>query len=155
MDEKDRQLLYYTQQNFPIDSRPFLVLAKQLDITEEEVIERIKRLKEKKYIRKIGAMFDSKKLGYSSTLCAMKVPKDRIVEVANIINKYEGVTHNYLREHSYNMWFTLIAASKERLQEILKEIRKKTEIEAIISLPAIKNLKIKVVFNTIDKSDEK
>lgn len=150
MDEKDRQLLYYTQQNFPIESRPFLVLAKKLDITEEEVIERIKKLKEKKYIRKIGAMFDSKKLGYCSTLCAIKVPKDRVREVAAIINSYEGVTHNYLREHSYNMWFTLIAASKGKLQKILKEMKEKTQIDAMINLPAIKNLKIKVVFNTME-----
>lgn len=154
MDEKDRLLLYYTQQNFPIESRPFLVLANKLNITEEEVISRIMKLKEKKYIRKIGAMFDSKKLGYSSTLCAMKVPVERVNEVADIINRYDGVTHNYLREHSYNMWFTLIATSKERLQEILKEIREETEIDVMMNLPAVKNLKIKVVFNTIDTKCE-
>ncbi|MDW7674182.1 MAG: Lrp/AsnC family transcriptional regulator, partial [Bacillota bacterium] len=92
-------------------------------------------------------IFDSKKLGYKSTLCAIKVPEDRIEEVTEIVNSYNGVTHNYLREHQYNMWFTLIAPSDDSIQEILREMKVMTGIDDIINLPAINFFKINVNFD--------
>ena len=134
MEELDKKLLNIIQQGLPIESRPFLVLAKELEITEEEAIYRIQNLKEKKYIRRLGGIFNSKKLGYCSTLCAINVPKDRIEEVAKIINDYNEVTHNYIREHHYNMWFTIIAPSKEKIEEIIVSIKNETKIEDIMNL---------------------
>ena len=109
MDKINKNLLNLIQSNFPIESRPFLKIANELDISENQVIDMIKELENDGYIKRIGGIFDSRKLGYSSTLCAIKVPFDRITEVAEIINSYNGVTHNYIRNHSYNMWFTVIA----------------------------------------------
>ncbi len=147
MDTIDRQLVNLLQEKFPIASRPFLILGQQLGICEDEVIDRIKTLKENGYIRRIGGIFDSGHLGYSSTLCALSVPADRVDEVAAIINGYNCVTHNYLRDDHFNMWFTLIAPSKERLEEILKEIREKTTINQILSLPSQEVYKIRTNFN--------
>lgn len=147
MDTLDKELLTLVQSNFPITPRPFKELALNLGTTEEDVLVRLERLKEKGIIRRIGAIFDSKKLGYFSTLCAIKVPESRVDEVAKIINSYPGVTHNYLRVHDYNMWFTLIAPTAEEVEKILEEMRQRTGIKDLINLPAINFFKIKVNFN--------
>jgi len=147
MDKKSKDLLNLIQSNFPLESRPFLKIAKELDITENQVINIIKELKEKKYIRRIGGIFDSRKLGYYSTLCAIKVPVSKITEVAELINSNNGVTHNYIRNHPYNMWFTVIAPSIKDIKVFLDEIKIKTHIEDIIELPVEKLFKINVVFN--------
>ncbi|MBU3170794.1 siroheme decarboxylase subunit alpha [Clostridium estertheticum] len=147
MDKTNKNLLNLIQSNFPIESRPFLKIANELDISENQVIDMIKELKNDGYIKRIGGIFDSRKLGYSSTLCAIKVPLDRITEVADIINSYNGVTHNYIRNHSYNMWFTVIAPSIIEVKEFLNNIKVKTDIDEIIELLVVKLFKINVVFN--------
>jgi len=147
MDKKSNELLNLIQEDFPLESRPFLKLAKELDITEEQVINIIKGLKDTNYIKRLGGIFNSKKLGYYSTLCAIKVPQQRIPEVGTFINSFDGVTHNYIRNHYYNMWFTIIAKSKEVVKEIINDIEFKTGIEEIIELPAIKLFKINVKFD--------
>ncbi|MBU3072285.1 siroheme decarboxylase subunit alpha [Clostridium estertheticum] len=147
MDKTNKNLLNLIQSNFPIESRPFLKIANELDISENQVIDMIKELKNDGYIKRIGGIFDSRKLGYSSTLCAIKVPLDRITEVAEIINSYNGVTHNYIRNHSYNMWFTVIAPSIIEVKEFLNDIKIKTDIDEIIELPVVNLFKINVVFN--------
>jgi len=147
MDKKSNELLNLIQEDFPLESKPFLKLAKELDITEEQVINIIKGLKDTNYIKRLGGTFNSKKLGYYSTLCAIKVPQQRIPEVGTFINSFDGVTHNYIRNHYYNMWFTIIAKSKEVVKEIINDIEFKTGIEEIIELPAIKLFKINVKFD--------
>ncbi|MBC8059126.1 MAG: Lrp/AsnC family transcriptional regulator [Clostridiaceae bacterium] len=147
MDKKSKELINLIQSDFPIESRPFLKLAKELDITEEQVINIIKELKANNYIKRLGGIFNSKKLGYYSTLCAIKVPSKRILEVSTLINRYNGVTHNYIRDHSYNMWFTVIAPSIEAAHEFIRDIKLKTGIEDLIELPAIKLFKVKVKFH--------
>lgn len=147
MDDIDRKLLSVIQSGLSIDSRPFLSLAHKLGITENEVIVRIKNLKESGYIRRIGGIFDSKKLGYSSTLCAASVPESKIELVSEVINSYNEVTHNYIRDDDYNMWFTIIAHSNERMREIISNIKHKTGVYKIVSLPAIKLFKLKATFN--------
>ena len=147
MDKISKDLLNLIQSNFPIESRPFLKLANELNISEKQVIDIIKELKNNGYIRRVGGIFDSKKLGYYSTLCAIKVPIDRITEVAKLINSNNGVTHNYIRNHSYNMWFTVIAPTREDVKVFLNDIKIKTNIEEIIELPVTNLVKISVVFN--------
>lgn len=147
MDKISKDLLNLIQSNFPIESRPFLKLANELNISEKQVIDIIKELKNNGYIRRVGGIFDSKKLGYYSTLCAIKVPIDRITEVAKLINSNNGVTHNYIRNHSYNMWFTVIAPTREDVKVFLNDIKIKTNIEEIIELPVTNLFKISVVFN--------
>lgn len=147
MDNIDRELLNLLQDRIPTVSRPFLVLGEQLGISEDDVLNRIKVLRENGYIRRIGGIFDSRRLEYFSTLCVLSVPTQRIDEVAAIINGYSCVTHNYIRDNSLNMWFTLITTSREKVEEFLEEIREKSQISRILSLPSEKVYKIKTNFN--------
>lgn len=147
LDNIDKKLLNLIQTNFPLSPEPYRELGETLGIREDEVIARIKHLLDNGVIRRLGGIFDSRKLGYSGTLCTMKVTGDRIDEVAAVVNAFPGVTHNYLREHSFNMWFTLLAQSKENLDEILNRIRERTGIEEIITLPAENIFKIRVNFD--------
>ncbi len=146
LDKKSQQLLDMMQFNFPLNNFPFLDLAKQIGLEEQEIIEKLSDFKEKNIIRRIGAVFDSKKLGYVSTLCALKVPSEKIEFTAKIINNYQQVTHNYVRSHAYNMWFTLTAGSSNDLKDIVAEIKNKAGIPDLIDLPAIRVFKIKVFF---------
>ena len=147
MDSVDKKLLNRIQSGFPVESRPFQALGEELGLSENEVISRVRSLKEQRIIRRLGAVFDSGKLGYHSTLIAMCVSSEKIEETARIVSSYDGVTHNYQREDKFNLWFTLIAESEERLEEILDEIRQKTGISNMLNLPAIRLHKIKVNFD--------
>lgn len=146
MDSIDKRLINRIQSGFPVTSRPYRQLGEELGVTEEEVISRLAKLKKTKIVRRLGAAFDSKKLGFTSTLATLKVPPERIDEVAIVVNSYSGVTHNYLREDEYNMWFTITARSSERLQEVIEEIKQKTGLSDLLELPALKLFKIKVDF---------
>ncbi|MEW6622179.1 MAG: AsnC family transcriptional regulator [Bacillota bacterium] len=147
MDKLDKKLLSILQTDFPITAQPYHELGKKLGITPQEVLSRIADLKEQGIIRRLGGIFDSRKLGYKSTLCAMKVPEEKIAQTAEIINSYPGVTHNYLRENEYNMWFTLIAPSKAHIQKICREIKERSGIHDLIELPAKDFFKIDVKFS--------
>lgn len=143
----DKALLNILQTGLPIASRPFAELAEQLGVDENTVIERLDYLKEHGLIRRIGAFFDSNSLGYVGTLAAAKVEKEYVEEVAEAINDYEGVTHNYERDGSFNLWFTLIVPTIETQQRILEEIRNLKGVSSLISLPAVKKYKVSVQFN--------
>jgi len=147
MDVINYKLLEIIQDGFPVSSEPYKDLATSLGVSEAEIIDRIRKLQKQGVIRRLGAIFDSRKLGYKSTLCAIKVPEEQIKPVAEIINSYPGVTHNYLREHEYNMWFTLIAPSNERIDQICNEIISKSGISDLMQLPAKRFFKIKVKFS--------
>ena len=142
MDQTDKKILNIIQTEFPIKSRPFLEVAERTGIDEEEVIQRVKNLKSKGLIRRFGGVFDSKKLGFETTLVAAKVEPARVDEVAKRINEYPGVTHNYLRDDYFNLWFTVVAKSKEEIQDILEEMRLLSGVEKLIYLPAEKLYKI-------------
>ncbi|WP_031513667.1 AsnC family transcriptional regulator [Desulfofalx alkaliphila] len=146
LDAIDRKLLNMAQSNFPIVARPYKELGHRLGISEEQVIERLQRLKDEDYIRRLGGIFDSRKLGYKGTLCGIKVPAHRIDEVAAVVNSYPGITHNYLREGEYNMWFTVLANSPDKVKKILEEISEKTGITDILNLPSERVFKVLVNF---------
>jgi len=147
IDEIDRALLNRIQSDFPITRRPFLSIADDLNLSEENVIKRLKRLKQKGIIRRIGGNFAPEKLGFVSTLCAAKVPEDKIDNFAKIVNRYPGVTHNYRRDNRYNIWFTFIAQSMKEIIGNLEDISRETGVNGIINLPATKMYKIKAHFN--------
>ncbi|MCD6320299.1 MAG: AsnC family transcriptional regulator [Candidatus Desulfofervidaceae bacterium] len=146
MDAIDRKIINEIQAHFPITSHPYADIAEKLGLSEEEVIERIKRLKERGYIRRIGANFNSDKLGFASTLCAARVPEDKIDKFVEVVNKYKGVTHNYKRRDNFNIWFTFIAPTMADIEEALEEVRRKTGVKEVYSFPATKTFKIKVKF---------
>jgi DNA-binding Lrp family transcriptional regulator len=146
MDEMDRMILNEIQSHFPIEARPYQVLGEKLGCSEEEVLQRVQDLKDREVIRRIGANCNSRKLGYTSTLCAAKVPSRLMARFVEVVNSYMGVTHNYRRDHDYNIWFTLIAPSEEKIESILSEIVELTEVGEVISLPAERLFKIQVDF---------
>jgi DNA-binding Lrp family transcriptional regulator len=146
LDDVDRMILNEIQSNLPIESRPYQVLAEKLQCSEEEVLRRVQDMKDREVIRRIGANCNSRKLGYTSTLCAAKVPTHLMQRFVEAVNSYTGVTHNYRRQHDYNIWFTLIAPSKKEIRRILSEISEHTEVEDIMSLPAERLFKIQVDF---------
>jgi siroheme decarboxylase len=147
MGKEDRAILNEIQKKFPITNRPYLNLARKLKLKEKDVMEKVQKLKDIGIIRRIGASFSAKAVGFSSTLCAAKVPEDKIEEFVSVVNTYPGVTHNYEREGEFNIWFTLIAPSRSRIERILTEISRKTRVKEILDLPATKTFKISVDFN--------
>lgn len=147
MDNTDKEILNRIQSDFPISERPYAAIAAELGFTEADVLDRVRRLKEKGIIRRIGANFVPGKLGYISTLCAARVPQDKIDMFAAAVNRYPGVTHNYLRSHTFNVWFTFIAPSMREIEESLSQIAKETGVTEILNLPATRVFKIKAHFN--------
>ena len=135
MDRIDEKILRRIEREFPVSPYPYRDLAEDLDLCVEEVISRISRLKKKGIILRIGAFFDSEKLGFKSTLVAMKVPQARLQEVAKIVNYYPGVTHNYSRDHEFNLWFVLMGKSEKEINETLRKIKNQTGIAQILKLP--------------------
>lgn len=145
--ELDKRVLTEIQAAFPVTAVPYAVLGERVGATDQAVYESVASLKAAGVIRRIGAIFDSHRLGFRSTLCAIAAPPQRVEQVAALINCYPNVTHNYLREDRYNIWFTLIAETPERIQEILREIAATTGVEDILDLPAIRLFKIRVDFD--------
>jgi len=147
MDDTDKIILNRIQSDFPISSRPFLSIAEDLGLEETDVIDRLTRLKNTGIIRRIGGNFVPDKMGYVSTLCAAKVPEEKIENFAEIVNRYPGVTHNYLRHNAFNVWFTFIAPSMAQIEEHLDTIAKETGIREILNMPATRVFKIKAHFD--------
>lgn len=152
LDEVDRKIVQLLQDNFPLVERPWREVGDKLNLTEDEVINRLKRLNERGVTRKIGPIIDSSKVGLTAaTLVGMKVPKHKVNDVAREINQYSSVSHNYEREHEYNVWFTLTATNNNELISTLEEIRQKTGIHPsdILNLPTKQRFKINVRFQLI------
>ncbi len=147
MDAADKAILNRIQSDFPITKRPFQTIGESVGLQEEEVLRRVVRLKETGIIRRIGGNFVPEKLGFVSTLCAARVPEDKIDAFAEAVNRYPGVTHNYLRDNLYNVWFTFIAPSTEMIRERLEEVSQATGIIQILNLPATRVFKIRAQFD--------
>ncbi len=154
MDAVDKQILGIIQSGFPIASRPYEEIGKQVGVSEEEALSRVTTLREDGVIRRLGANFGSRELGWHSTLCAAKVPEDKMDNFVEVINAYSGVTHNYLRENDFNIWFTFIGPDKEAVKATLEEMTEKTGVR-ILYLPATKLFKIKVDFDMTGDKEKK
>lgn len=147
MDELDKAILNRIQTRFPLTPRPFASIADELATTESEVLSRVSRLKDAGIIRRIGGNFVPGKVGFVSTLCAAQVPREKLELFARTVNTFPGVTHNYLREDAFNVWFTFIAPSMEIIRDNLAVIAKKTGVDRILNLPATHVFKIKAKFD--------
>ena len=119
LEDIDKKLLNALQWAFPLEPRPYAALAEKLKTTEEIVLDRIRALKggngQPPVIRQISAIFDTRKLGYATSLVAIKVPKARADEAAAILNRHPGVSHNYLRSHDLNIWYTVAVPPNSRI----------------------------------------
>lgn len=147
MDAIDKKILNIIQTKFPILQRPYEAIGKEVGVSETDVILRIGNLKKEGIIRRIGATFDPRKLGFVSSLCAAKVPSDKIKKFVEVVNSYPGVTHNYERDNEYNIWFTFIDESMEDIGNKLKEISNKTGVKDVRNLPTVRFFKIRVDFD--------
>lgn len=145
--ELDKQLLNLIQRELPLCRHPFASLAEKLNSDEITVIERLKLLKEQGFIRRIGPFFDSEKLGYVGTLVGLEVKSELLGFVAGVINSYQGVTHNYEREGTINLWFTLLTPNLAMQDEILAVIRNLDGVARLINLPPIQKFKVNVQFS--------
>jgi DNA-binding Lrp family transcriptional regulator len=147
VDETDRKILNMLQREFPLAIEPYRVLAERAGTDEEDFLERVRSLKKQGIIRRIGAVFDGAGAGFASTLCAAKVPIERLEQFTAVVNSYQGVTHNYLRDHAYNVWFTFIGPTREAIEESLDHISKQTGITDIVSMPVKRRFKVDTRFN--------
>jgi len=118
-----------------------------LDLTEDEVLDRVGRLKRIGIIRRIGGNFSPEKLGFVSTLCAASVPEEKLEAFAAAVNRYPGVTHNYMRDNPFNVWFTFIAPSMDVIDDNLAAIAEETGVHGILNLPATRVFKIRAKFD--------
>jgi DNA-binding Lrp family transcriptional regulator len=155
MDDTDRRLLNVLQEEFPLVAHPFARIGEALGLTEDEVIRRVLRLKGGHIIRQISAIFDSRMLGYTGSLVAMKVDPAREEEAAAVINDHPGVSHNYRRSHAYNLWFTLTLPPGMDLQEEIDYLAEKAGAERTWPLPTLKLYKIGVTMDMTGEKDRK
>ena len=151
MDELDTRILSLAETNFPIAARPFDAMAERVGAPAEEVLARLGHLTRDGAIRRIGPVFDSRRIGYVSTLVAARVPQDRLADIAERVSRIPGVTHNYERRGAYNLWFTLTAASAESLARTIERLGRETGL-ALHSLPALAVYKIRAVFAEAKKT---
>ena len=147
MDEIDKKILNILQKEFPLEERPFQIVAEKCGISEEEALFRIQKMKDDGIIRRIGAVFDGAKLGRISTLCAARVPEEKIDSFIQIVNANKNVTHNYRRDNEYNIWFTVSAATVEELEAFLTEVKEKTGVTDILDMRAVRTFKITASFD--------
>lgn len=151
MDTVDRQLADALQKAIPLVPRPFAALGEQLNLSEDEVLHRTRRLKEENIIRQIGPIFSSRRLGYQSTLAAFCVEPERLEKVAAIISAHMGVSHNYSRNHYYNLWFTLTLPPEQNLEKEIARLAKEGSVDDYLNLPSLRLFKIGVHFDLSEK----
>ncbi len=143
------EILKEIQEGLPIELDPFKPLAERLSIPEDQFLEILKRLKDKKIIRQISPIYDTKSLGYDSSLVAFSVDKEDLLKVAGIVNQHPGVSHNYERNHPFNLWFTIAVPPDSRLglERTVEILARKSGVKKYVILRTIKFFKIGVKLN--------
>jgi DNA-binding Lrp family transcriptional regulator len=146
LDDLDRKLLNLMQGSFPLEPRPYAAVAALAEVPEQEVLSRVQRLLDERIVRQVTPIYDTRALGYSSMLVAAKVDPEHPWRAGKIINSHPGVSHNYLRNHDFNMWFTLATEpdSKLGLEGTLDVLKELTGAESIRQLPTLKLFKIRM-----------
>ncbi len=146
LDDLDRRLLNLMQGRFPLEPRPYARVSELAEAPEDEVLRRVRRLVNGRIIRQVTPIFDTRALGYSSMLVAAKVDPEHPHRAAHIINSHPGVSHNYLRNHDFNLWFTIATEPESRLglEGTLEVLRRETGAESIRQLPTLKLFKIRM-----------
>lgn len=147
LDKNDQKLLSLIQHEFPVCSQPFAALGERLQQRPADVLDRIRCLFATGLIKRVGAIFDSRRLGFQTTLVAARVPETRISDIAGTINRFEGVSHNYRRNHDYNLWFTLQTPSQAKLERTIDRLKESTGIGDMHTLPAVSIYNRRVTFD--------
>jgi siroheme decarboxylase len=146
LDEFDKRLLNQMQGSFPIVERPYAAVAQELGVQEDVVLKRVRELIDERIIRQVTPIYDTRAFGYGSMLVAAKIDAEHPWRAAKIVNSHPGVSHNYLRNHEFNMWFTIAVeeGSKLGLQGTLDVLQELTGAESIRQLPTLKLFKIRM-----------
>ena len=146
LDARDKRLLNLMQGSFPITDRPYQKVATQAGMTEEQAIARVQELIDARIIRQVTPIFDTRALGYTSMLVAAKVDPENPWRAANVINEHPGVSHNYLRNHEFNIWFTIATepTSPLGLDKTLEVLAREAGAESVRQLPTLKLFKIRM-----------
>jgi DNA-binding Lrp family transcriptional regulator len=146
LDDLDKRLLNLMQGRFPIAARPYQHVAALAGVSEEEAMARVRRLLDERIIRQVTPIFDTRALGYSSMLVAAKVDPENPWRAAQVINEHPGVSHNYLRNHEFNIWFTIATepGSALGLEGTLELLARLAGAESIRQLPTLKLFKIRM-----------
>jgi len=126
MDTLDRAIINELQGGFPICDHPYAVVADNLGTTEDALLERLSKMEQDKVFSRFGPMYHAERMGGGLTLAALQVPDERYEEVAELVNAFPEVAHNYAREHTLNMWFVLATERPERINEVIDEIEAQT-----------------------------
>ena len=134
--DQERQLLNIYQRQLPIEQRPYAAMAEACGMTEQQVIDCLNKWKEDGILSRIGAVVNHQRVG-ASTLAALAVPEEDLEAVAEQVNAYAEVNHNYQREHFFNLWFVLAAPTQERIDEVLAELEETTGLP-LLNLPMLK-----------------
>ena len=144
LDETDKRLMNLLQSSFPLDPEPFALVAAEAELTLDDVLARTQRLLDGRIIREITPIFDTRALGYDSMLVAAKVDSEHPQRAAAIVNSHPGVSHNYLRTHDFNLWFTIATPpdSELGLPGTLDVLMRETEAESMRQLPTLTLFKI-------------
>ena len=153
LDHLDHLILNAVQSEFPVTARPYAVLAERLNLTEKEVHARLLALKQTGIIRRLGAVFNAQSLGYQSTLCAARVPTDKLGSFRALTDQAHQITHNYLRAGEMNSWFTFTSRKPEELDNFLKRLKDEVGLTEVLILDAERVFKIKVDFQFQTNAD--
>ena len=151
LDELDKELLNEIQSTFPLVTRPFDAIAKKFDTTPKIIKEHLNNLKKVGILRQLSAIFDTRKLGYTSSLVAMEIEHDKLEYVASQINRHPGVSHNYEREHQFNLWFTLAVPPGADLKTEVDKFNVLRGIKKVRMLPTLQLFKIGVKLDMVDE----
>ncbi len=151
MDKLDRKILDVLQNEFPLAEKPYEILAEKLGMSSEELWNRVQELLDEGVIRRIGASLDSQKLGFCSTLAAISVDSSMLEPAAEMVGGFAEVTHSYLRDDEFNIWFTIIARDNERIEQILVEIRSalSLDVSQVLNLPVKRLFKLDARFTAL------
>ena len=147
MDNADRKLINLLQEGLPLERDPYGVFAAKLGVSREEIVERTGALMREGIIRRLGGVFDSGAMGYSSMLVGAHVPEDIFGDAARFVNAHPGVTHNYRRPGVLNMWFTLTTESDDDRDRTLLALRTRFGLTRVIEFPRIRSFKLRVFFD--------
>lgn len=153
----ENEILLEIQHNFPLVRQPFLAIAEKFGTTEQNILEILNTQKQEGVIRQTSAIFDTKKLGYSSSLVAFCVDEEKIEDAVKIINSHPGISHNYLRSHKFNIWFTLAVPPNSHLglEKTVVLIAKMVGVKEYLILPTLKMFKIAVKLDTTKYATQK
>jgi DNA-binding Lrp family transcriptional regulator len=148
MDDLDQQIITQLQMDFPLEANPYDIIAERIGIDVEVLFKRVENLIDLGTIRRIGASIDSRKIGYHSTLTAIRVSGEQVDTACQLIDSCPEITHSYLRSHEFNVWFTVIASSQERVKEVIEELRVKLDlgVSDVLDLPMLQLFKLDARF---------